>query len=156
MINLIVATSKDLVIGTGIKIPWSCPEDMRFFKEKTLNSTIIMGRKTYESIGKSLPKRNNVVISSKEIQGVEVFTNLQLALNKYNDCWIIGGGQIYREALSNNLCDNIYLNKINVYIGKVNEEIIFMPWIDPAHYEIKSINEHESNKFTTYFYSKIS
>lgn len=156
MINLIVATSKDSVIGVAGKLPWNCPEDMKFFRDKTINTNVIMGRKTFESLHKPLPKRNMIVISSKSIPNIETFESIELALEKYKDAWIIGGGQIYKEAISKSLCDNIYLNRIDVMVGNVPEQTVTMPWIDPTKYCIASINEHESKTFTTYHYLKLT
>lgn len=153
MINLIAATSEDGVLGVNGKLPWSCPADMKFFRNKTVDSTVIMGRKTFQSIGKPLPKRNNIVISSKEIEGVETYFSLEKALEKYPDCWIIGGGHIYREAICNSLCNTIYLNKIHLMIGpSYHDDVVYFPWIDPTKFMNISIIPDDTKTFTTYSY----
>lgn len=153
MINLIAAVSENGIIGVNGKLPWSCPADMKFFRTKTLESTIIMGRKTYESLGKPLPKRNNVVISRQPVEGVETFTSLEQALEKYNDCWIIGGGQLYREAIAKSMCDTIYLNKIHVMVDFApGDDVTYFTWIDPTKFMNISVTPDDTKTFTTYSY----
>jgi dihydrofolate reductase len=119
MINLIVATSKNGTIGKNNKIPWDIPDDLRYFKKKTLGSSIIMGRKTFESIGKPLPKRENIVITSNENyrkKGVIVVNSLEKAIKKanhLNEIFIIGGQKVYEEALNLKVVEKIYQTKIH-------------------------------------------
>jgi dihydrofolate reductase len=122
-ISLIAAMSSNRVIGKDNKLPWDLPTDLNFFKSKTLNSIIIMGRKTYESMGRPLPKRKSIVISrSKKIEGVDTVASLDEAVQKAktywthepysnNDIYIIGGAQIYELSL--NCADRIYLTEIH-------------------------------------------
>lgn len=102
-IGAIAAMTKDRVIGLNNQIPWHYPEDFKRFKRVTLNSTIIMGRKTWESIGsKALPKRRNIVISRNEVAKIEHYQSIDDALDACQDnnpIWFIGGGHIYQEAL---------------------------------------------------------
>jgi len=100
-ITAIAAMTKDRVIGKDGDLPWHYAEDLKRFKRKTIDSTIIMGRKTWESIGsKPLPRRRNIVISSREIEGVECYDSPETALgNSENDIWVIGGGQIFQATL---------------------------------------------------------
>lgn len=106
-IALIAALSENHVIGNKGKIPWHIPEDLQRFKRLTLYHPVIMGRKTYESIiaalGKALPKRKNIVISSQKLksEGITVVRTLDEALAHAQDtvCYIIGGERVYREAL---------------------------------------------------------
>lgn len=105
-------TSPSLAIGDGSTIPWYIPTDLKRFKQKTLNHIVIMGRRTYDSIGKPLSDRTNYVLSRDEDfhpEGVEVFTELEDAINAartrvdagyVEGCYIIGGGEIYRQALA--------------------------------------------------------
>lgn len=119
MINLIVATSLNGTIGKNNKIPWDIPDDLRYFKKKTLGSSIIMGRKTFESIGKPLPKRENIVITSNENyrkKGVIVVDSLEKAIKKanhFNEIFIIGGQKVYEEALNLKVVEKIYQTKIH-------------------------------------------
>ncbi len=99
----IVAMTRDNVIGLDGNIPWHYPEDLKRFKRRTLNSTIIMGRLTWESIGsKPLPSRRNIVISRNPVSSVEHYNDIDLAINasEGEDIWIIGGGQIYTAVFS--------------------------------------------------------
>ncbi|MBC2857226.1 dihydrofolate reductase [Cetobacterium sp. 2A] len=130
MIIAIVAMTKDRVIGLDGKIPWDVKEDLSLFKKKTINNVVIMGRKTYESIGKPLPNRINIVISSDKgyKAGDAVVCNsieqgLEFAKKIINkDIYIIGGSTIYRQCMK-------YIDKICVsYIKKIIRVIPFS-WI---------------------------
>lgn len=128
MIKLIVCTSKYNGIGLNGSIPWYLPEDLAFFKQHTLNNVVIMGKNTFDSLPdsvKPLPNRSNVVISSTYYnnqsnrlsllkQGVQVFPSLTdaLKLYKFSTVFIIGGQQLYQEALHLNIVDEIILTKI--------------------------------------------
>jgi dihydrofolate reductase len=123
MIKMIAAVSQNMVIGKDNNLPWknSYPEDLKYFREQTVGSTIIMGRKTYESIGsKPLPKRRNLVVTRNKIDGAECFQNLQSALFEAgnnpicNDIWLIGGSSIYSEGM--NYCQEIHLTRIPEWI----------------------------------------
>ena len=122
MINLIAAVSKNGVIGLQGGLPWNLPEDMKYFKEKTTHQIVIMGRKTFESLPKVLPNRLNVIISRNpdyEVPvGCMVFTSLEEALDtlkvqKTKEIFIIGGEQIFQEALDGDFVDTLYLTHIN-------------------------------------------
>jgi dihydrofolate reductase len=125
-VNIIVAVDKNNVIGgdnhRGVPvIPWKSPDDMRFFKEETIGHTVIMGRRTFESLPPSvrpLPDRRNIVISSSmssgDIEGVTVYRSISEALSyelpKADQVFIIGGEEIYKEAIY--FTDNIYISTI--------------------------------------------
>lgn len=104
-ISLIVAVAKNGIIGTGGTMPWHITEDFRHFKSVTLGHSVIMGRKTYESIGRPLPKRRNIVITrnaSLHIEGCEMAPSLEAALSMCEgeeELFVIGGGEIYRQAM---------------------------------------------------------
>ena len=97
----IVAMTRDNVIGLDNGIPWHYPEDLRRFKRRTTGCTVVMGRKTWESIGaRPLVNRRNIVISSKRPGDIEWYPDPESALARCDgDTWIIGGGQIYRATL---------------------------------------------------------
>ena len=115
LIKIIVAMSKNKVIGDSNSLIWHLPEDLKRFKQLTTGNTIIMGRKTYESIGRPLPNRRNIIITrdlNYFVDGCEVVNSLEEALLlSNNDCFIIGGGEIYRQAID--ISDKIYLTLID-------------------------------------------
>jgi len=122
-INVIAAVSLDGIIGVNNDIPWHLPEDLKRFKRLTLNKTVIMGRKTFESLNsKPLPNRANLVISSKpiEVPGVRQVNTpeqaLELAKTMSNEIFIIGGARIYEYFLP--LADKIYLTRVNLFVEK--------------------------------------
>jgi dihydrofolate reductase len=98
----IAAMAKNRVIGNAGSIPWHIPEDFKWVKQCTLGHTIVMGRKTYESMGRPLPKRRNVVLSrsAEPIPGCVVLSSLDevSTLSEEGDIWIFGGAEIYRQA----------------------------------------------------------
>jgi len=120
MIAIIVAKSKNNVIGSNGSIPWNVPKDLKYFKELTEGNTVIMGRKTYESLpkdNKPLPNRINIVItrdSNFTANGCIVVSSIEEAILKVDnrkDTFIIGGGEIYKQAI--NFVDKIYITEIN-------------------------------------------
>ena len=118
MISIIAAMSKNGVIGNNNSLIWKLPADMKRFKYLTTGNTIIMGRKTYESIGRSLPNRRNIIITSNltyQADRCEICSSLESALElcKESNIFIIGGGQIYKQSLS--IADNINLTIIDEY-----------------------------------------
>jgi len=121
-IILIAAVSKDRVIGKQGRIPWKIKEDLSFFKEKTLNSPIIMGRSTYNSIGRPLPNRLNIVMtrSAKKTEGVTEVTSVKEAVetaskNKNSSkVYVIGGENIYKEFLP--IAHRMIITEVELYV----------------------------------------
>lgn len=115
------------VIGAGGKIPWHLPEDFRWFKRATLGGVVVMGRKTFESLGKPLPGRRNVVISStSRFEGVEMLTDFEaLKEGAYepSTVWIIGGGVLYERALPS--CSDLFLSVVE---GEPQGDTFFPPF----------------------------
>ena len=115
MIKIIVATSKNRVIGDSNSLIWHLPADLKRFKEITTGNTIVMGRKTFESIGRPLPNRRNIIITrdiTYDVEGCEVVNSLEEALMICNNnCFIIGGGEIYSQTIS--IADQIYLTQVH-------------------------------------------
>lgn len=121
---LVVARARNGVIGNAGALPWRMPSDLRFFKALTMGKPVVMGRKTFESIGKPLPGRPNIVVTRQEDyapDGVEVVATLARAMDLANDfayargvdeIMIIGGGEIYDQSLA--LADRIYLTEIAI------------------------------------------
>ena len=116
MINIIVAASLNNVIGKDNKLLWRQSADLKRFKELTTGKTVVMGRKTYDSIGKPLPNRRNIVITrqSIEIPGCEVVNSLEEALKLDNEIFIIGGGEIYQKSII--LADKIFFTLIQTEV----------------------------------------
>ena len=116
-ISIIVAMSQNFVIGLNNQLPWHISEDLQNFKKITLNHCVIMGRKTYDSIGKPLKDRRNIVISRNNsllIDGVDVVNSLDKAISIVDDSseiFIIGGEQIYTISLP--LATRLYVTKVN-------------------------------------------
>lgn len=117
MISIIVAIARNGVIGAGNNLIWHISEDLRRFKAITTGHPVVMGRKTYESIGRPLPNRTNVVITRQsdfKAEGCVVVHSLQEAIQRFaedEEVFIIGGGQIYAEALP--LAKRIYLTEVD-------------------------------------------
>lgn len=118
--NLIASTDKNWLIGNNGKLPWRIPTELKFFKETTLGSTIIMGRKTWDSLPqKPLPRRYNVVISRRptEIYADHMFcSSLTEAVNllqeEYPKKWIIGGAEIYKSAFEQDLVSEMLISVV--------------------------------------------
>ena len=136
-ISIIVAMSQNSVIGLRNELPWHISEDLKNFKKITLNHSVIMGRKTYYSIGKPLKDRKNIVISrdtSLKIDGVEVVNSLEKAILKTDESseiFIIGGQQIYSIALP--LATHMYITKVN---GIFDGDAFFPDYIEDEWREI--------------------
>ena len=131
MFSIIVAIGKNREIGKGNKLLWHIPEDLKNFKEITTGKTVIMGRKTFESIGRPLPNRKNIVLSkngdkeSFEQKGIELYQNLENLIADYKnseeEIFIIGGEQIYREFMQKGLVRRLYISYIESVCMKRNK-----------------------------------
>lgn len=124
-IQIVVARASNGVIGRDGDMPWRLPSDLRHFKAVTLNAPVIMGRKTFQSIGRTLPGRANIVVSRSEFQssGVETFDSVEAALARGAELArqtgagkvsVIGGGEIYRQALE--LADELHITEVDADI----------------------------------------
>ena len=131
-LSIIVAMSSNRVIGVNNSLPWHLSEDLKHFKTLTTGHTIIMGRKTYESIGKPLPNRRNIVISrnlNAFYGGIEVVHSLEDAFSTSSnddEVFIIGGSNIYEQSL--HLAEHLYITEIK----KAFEGDAFFPEIDKS------------------------
>lgn len=127
-ITALVAMTKDRVIGRDGGLPWHYPEDLKRFKHLTLGSTVIMGRKTWESIGcKPLPQRRNIVISRNPVANAECYTSVAQALAVCDSpIWIIGGGEIYTASLD--VCTAIDVTWVPDHIE--GETLVRFPELD--------------------------
>jgi len=124
-LRAIAAMSQNRVIGKDGKIPWHIPEDFQWFKKTTMGHAVLMGRKTYESLGRPLPNRRNLVVThSRDLgDGIEIVSNLESfrAEDYPSDVWVIGGAEIYRQMLGR--CEDLYLS----IIPRVVEGDTFFP-----------------------------
>lgn len=136
LLSLIVAVARNGVIGRGNALPWHLPADLKHFKAVTLGKPVIMGRKTFESIGRPLPGRKNIVVTRNagfRAEGCEVVASLEAALAVCVDAeevFVIGGAQLYAEALGK--ADRIYLTRIEADI----EGDTFFPPFDSARWRV--------------------
>lgn len=147
MITLVVAMNKDNVIGVNNQLPWHIPEDLKYFKQVTLGKPILMGRKTFDSIGRVLPGRANIVITRDlawQHAGVEVFNCVEKALKSFeSECevCIIGGGEIFNLLLP--LADKLHITIVDVEVEKPTAffpQINYAKWEQVAREEIVSQN----------------
>ncbi len=120
ILSMVVATANNRVIGKDNDMPWHLPADLAYFKKNTLGKPVIMGRKTYESIGRPLPGRQNIVISrdiNYKAEGVETVTSVDAALalvSEVEEVMVIGGGAIYQHCLP--AADRLYITHIEAEI----------------------------------------
>ncbi len=139
-ISLIVAASSNNAIGRANQLLWHLPNDMKFFKNTTWGMPVVMGRKTFESMGKALNGRTNIVITRQkdwQAEGVKVVDSLEAALVVAADAdakeiFVVGGGEIYSQAMS--LCHRIYMTRVNTTI----EGDTFFPEIRSTDWELLS------------------
>lgn len=151
-INLIVASSQNGVIGKDGKMPWDLSEDLKRFKKITNGSIIIMGRKTYESIGKPLDERYNFVISQKgiDLPGIFPFKNIDSAIDyairwlPERDIFVIGGSSIYKQFLERGLVNRIYQTLIKKdFDGDSYFNFNTYEWTKKEEESIKMMNQSE-------------
>jgi dihydrofolate reductase len=156
MIKLIVAISKNRVIGDSNKLIWNLPADLKRFKEITTGHPIVMGRKTYQSIGRPLPNRRNIIITrdeSYEVDGCEVVNSVEEALLlTNNDCFIIGGGEIYKQTL--HIADQIYMTEVHEeFVGDTTFPELTAVWY--VSKEEKFLADKKNNyNYSFIFYEK--
>lgn len=150
MISIIAALDPNRVIGKDGKLPWHISEDLKNFKRLTSGATVIMGRRTFESIGRPLPNRNNIVISTtmQPQAGIDVCRSLPEAIEKaksYNkDIFIIGGSRAYREALP--IADRMYLS----FVKKEYDGDAYFPEFDESKWKITDRKDFEEFELVAY------
>ncbi len=156
LISLIVAASSNNAIGKNNQLLWHLPNDMKFFKNTTWAMPVIMGRKTFESLGKPLTGRMNIVITRQhewKHEGITVVNTLEKAIQvaasaDYNESFIIGGGEIYKEALP--IANTIYLTRVDTEI----EGDVFFPTLNNKEWQListKSNSADEKHAFPFHF-----
>ena len=155
IISHIVAMSNNQVIGINNDLPWSLKDDLAHFKKYTTGKIIIMGRKTFESIGRPLPNRDNFVISStlNSVDGVSIFPSLDDALaaanaqNTHDEIAIIGGGYLFRDSI--NIFTKLVLTRVNCSI----EGDVFYPKIDFNRWKLEGKEDFFKNDDNQYDFS---
>ena len=154
-ISAIVACAAHRVIGKDNQIPWYLPADLQYFKKTTLNHHIIMGRNSFESIGRSLPKRTNMVITRKPFYAATdclIFHSVEEALefadnNGETEIFIIGGGEIYRQTID--YWDKLYLTEVNVEL----DGDVFFPELEKNEWIERSSEHHFKDAKNEYDYT---
>jgi dihydrofolate reductase len=155
IISLVVAASENNVIGKDNKLLWRLPNDMRFFKNTTWAMPVIMGRKTFDALGKPLTGRTNIVITHQKewkADGVTVVENLDDAMTAaaYTDakeCFVIGGGQIYRQSMPR--ADRIFLTRVHTVL----EGDTFFPEVSEKEWKLVSNLDFTSDEKHAFAYS---
>ena len=160
MISLIAAIGKNNELGKGNDLLWKFPADQKHFREITIEHTVIMGRKTFESIGRPLPNRRNIVITRDEsymYAGVDVVHSLDEALkrarttldkNDGKEIFVIGGAEIYKQSIA--IADRLYIT----HIGAEDKDAdSFFPEIKKNEWQEISREEHEPDEKNKYQYA---
>jgi dihydrofolate reductase len=147
LISLVVAAARNQAIGKDNRLLWRLPDDMQFFKSATWAMPVIMGRKTYESLGKALPGRFNIVLTRQEgfsRPDMHVTDSLDKAISiaasaGYLECFVIGGAEIYRLALP--VADKVYLTRVDAEPAADS----FFPEMDPVEWKMVSDIAHPAD-----------
>jgi dihydrofolate reductase len=161
VLAVIVAAAENGVIGADNKLPWHLPEDLRYFKRITMGKPIVMGRKTFESIGRPLPGRTNIVISRNpgfSAEGIRVVASLEDALalaaevaaaEGAQEVMVIGGAQVYQRALEQ--AQRLYLTRVHATVegNAYLPELVWENWVE------RSRERHPASAENPYDYSFI-
>ena len=156
---VICAMSENRIIGRGNELPWHLPGDLKYFKQTTLGSPIIMGRKTWESIGRPLPGRSNIVVSRNNqltIEQVQTADSLTGAIklareiavpDNVSEVFVIGGAELYKEAFP--LADRLYLTRVHAEIegDTYLEGFKEKDWIEISR-ETFNVADHEGHNYS--------
>lgn len=154
-LSIVAAVANNNVIGSENKLIWHLPADLKHFKELTLGHTLIMGRKTFESIGKPLKGRKTIVVTSKEdydAQGEEVAHSLKEAVRMVKhekDVFVAGGSDIYEQAMELYHTRRMYITRIFANF----DGDAFFPEIDTGKWELLEMEEHEPDEKNKYPYA---
>ncbi len=154
-ISLVVAAATNNGIGKDGTMPWHLPNDMKHFKNVTWGMPVVMGRKTFESLGKVLPGRKNIVITRQpgwEVAGTIAVPKIEDALfvakqTDANEVMVIGGGEIYKTLFDR--AKRIYLTRVEAE----PEADTFFPALDPKEWHLMSQKDHEADSANAYNYS---
>ena len=157
ILSVIVAMAHNRVIGLNNQMPWHLPADLAWFKKNTLNKPVIMGRKTFESIGRPLPNRHNIVISRQiesidnKISNVSWVKSIDEAISlaqkqQPDEVFIIGGGNIYQQVLP--LIDRLYLTHID---AELQGDTYFPDYL-PEQWQVIYQEDHQADEKNSYPY----
>jgi dihydrofolate reductase len=161
-ISLVWAMAQNRVIGRNNKLPWHLPEDLKYFKRITLGKPVIMGRKTFESIGKPLPGRTNIVVTRNEnfsAEGVKTVNSLAAAktlcesigeIDGVNEAMVIGGAEIYTQAMP--IADRLYLTEVHANV----DGDTFFPEFDRSLWKEIAREDFDASGPNPYAYSFIT
>lgn len=154
-ITLIAAVASNRVIGANNQLIWHLPADLKYFKAMTMHKTIIMGRKTFESIGRPLPNRNNIIItgnSNFKAEGCLIENNLQSALDKASgdEIMIIGGASLYEQAMD--VASTLLITEVHHQF----EGDTFFPEINKAQWIEVNREDHQQDINNIYDYSLVT
>ena len=157
MITLIAAISTNNALGKDNDLIWRLPADLKRFKKVTSGHPILMGRNTFESIGKPLPNRTSIIITRNnqyKKEGCLIANSLEeaIAITEGKDAFIIGGAQVYKQALENNLIDQLDITRVHQEF----EADVFFPEIDPIVWKEISREDFLADEKNGYDYSFIS
>lgn len=153
LLSAIVAAAENNAIGKDNQLLWHLPNDLRFFKRTTTGYPVIMGRKTYESVGKVLPNRRNIIITRQSgyaVAGAEVVHSLGEALESCAgepEVFVVGGAEIYDQALP--LVDRIYLTRVHAALPGDS----FFPELDQREWRLASAETHPADSRHAYSYT---
>jgi dihydrofolate reductase len=153
IISSIAAIAENNAIGKNNQLLWRLPADLKHFKEITTGHTVIMGRKTFESVGKPLPNRRNIVITRSNtlnIEKVEVVNSIEQAIalcNQDEEVFIVGGAEIYQAAMD--FTNQIYLTVVHANF----EADTYFPEIDPMIWEQTAVEKHEADEKNPFAYT---
>jgi dihydrofolate reductase len=155
-LHLVAAVGRSGCIGKGGALPWRLPEDLKRFKAITIGHAVIMGRKTHESIGRALPGRRNIVVTRGTPalpEGVERAPSLEAAIDLARttdpEPMVIGGGEIYREAMP--LATHLHLTRVDLDVEGCDA---FFPEVDEAAFQIASSEAGETPGVTFLLYRR--
>jgi dihydrofolate reductase len=156
ILSLIVAMDEKNGIGIKNQLPWHLPEDLKFFKSNTMGKPVIMGRKTFDSLGRPLPGRLNIVLSRQNDvplpEGVLLYSSMEDTIQKLEtenvtEAFVIGGGKIFEEAVS--FVDNMYITRVHTVV----DADVFFPHIDHSHWKLEWEEAHHIDEKHKYAYT---
>jgi dihydrofolate reductase len=157
ILSAIVAVSENNAIGKDNQLPWHLPDDLKFFKKTTIGKPVLMGRKTFESLGKPLPGRLNIVVSHQRDlhlpEGVLLYNNLGEALKRLegepvDEAFVIGGGKIFEETMND--LDRLYVTRVKTV---VEDATAFFPEIDHTHWKLVWEEPHTADEKHRYSFT---
>ena len=156
LVSIIVAADEHGGIGRGGTLPWHLPEDLKRFKALTMGKPIVMGRRTWDSIGRPLPGRRSLVVSRQPgfaLDGVEVFATLESALRVAAadpETCVIGGAEVYRQALP--YAEIVHLTRVHASVGADT----FFPALEPAEWEEVAREDYAADGRHAHAYSFVT